>query len=165
MKFTQDYKENLLKLDADNSDDLISNGSKDHAQALIYQFLEGAKKSINITSTSLSVYNTDKIVRALGVALKNNITVKVLIDDYQGSKLDGNRFLAKCLQSNACTVKTYDKPLKAHIVTRDKGAFRYCDNPGSNIAVASFNHPNIVKNAEEKIFGDFFEQQPDYTTA
>jgi hypothetical protein len=41
----------------------------------------------------------------------------------------------------------------------------YCDNPGSNIAVASFNHPNIVKNAEEKIFGDFFEQQPDYTTA
>jgi hypothetical protein len=42
MKFMQDYKENLLKLDADNSDDLISNGSKDHAQALIYQFLEGA---------------------------------------------------------------------------------------------------------------------------
>jgi hypothetical protein len=33
MKFMQDYKENLLKLDADNSDDLISNGSKDHAQA------------------------------------------------------------------------------------------------------------------------------------
>jgi hypothetical protein len=31
MKFMQDYKENLLKLDADNSDDLISNGSKDHA--------------------------------------------------------------------------------------------------------------------------------------
>jgi hypothetical protein len=31
----QDYKEKLSKLDSEGSDELISNGSKDHAQALI----------------------------------------------------------------------------------------------------------------------------------
>lgn len=33
----QNYKEILSKLDDERSDELISNGSKEHAQALIYQ--------------------------------------------------------------------------------------------------------------------------------
>jgi hypothetical protein len=45
------------------------------------------------------------------------------------------------------------------------GLSQYLKAPLSLVTIASFNHPNIVKNAEEKIFGDFFEQQPDYTTA
>jgi hypothetical protein len=34
-----------------------ANGSKEHAQALIYQFFDKAEESVNITSKGLSIYN------------------------------------------------------------------------------------------------------------
>ncbi|WP_139458818.1 phospholipase D-like domain-containing protein [Bathymodiolus thermophilus thioautotrophic gill symbiont] len=160
----QNYKEKLSKLDNDHSNKLISNGSKEHAQALLYQFLDKAKESVNITSKSLSIYNDYTIVDALNTALNNGVKIKVLLDNYQNNKITNNIFLDRCLHSENCTIKTYDKPLKSHIITRDDRAFRYCDNPGSNIAVASFNSPDVVKNATETVFGAFFDKQPEYTT-
>jgi HKD family nuclease len=147
------------------SNELISNGSKEHAQALIYQFFDKAKKSVNITSKGLSIYNNDKIAEVLNIALNKGVKIKILLDDYQNNKITNNTFLSNCLDNKNCEIKTYDKPLKAHIVTRDNNAFRYCANPSSNIAVASFNHPDVVKNATEKVFGAFFDQQPKYTAA
>jgi hypothetical protein len=158
----QNYKEKLSALDRKDSDELISNGSKKHAQALIYQFLDGAKKNVNIISKNLSIYNDQKILDALSVALTNNIQIKILLDDYQNNKITNNIFLDKCIKSENCKIKTYDAHLKAHIVTRDDRAFRYCKSPGSNIAVASFNNPDVVKNATERVFGTFFEDQPKY---
>jgi HKD family nuclease len=159
----QNYKEKLSRLDNEHSDELISNGSKEHAQALIYQFLDKAKKSVNITSKGLSIYNDYVIVNALNIALNKDVKIKILLDDYQDNKITNNTFLDRCLDNKNCEVRTYDKPLKAHIVTRDDDAFRYCDNPGSNIAVASFNRPDVVENAE-KVFGAFFNEQPQYLT-
>lgn len=159
----QDYKEKLSKLDSENSSELISNGSTEHAQALIYQFLNKAKKSVNITSKGLSIYNDLAIADVLNTALSEGVKIKILLDDYQGKKIVNNTFLENCLSNENCEIKTYDKPLKAHIVTRDDSAFRYCDNPGSNIAVASFNRPDVVKNATEKVFDAFFDRQPKYT--
>ncbi len=158
----QNYKEKLSKLDNENSDELISNGSREHAQALIYQFFVKAEKSVNITSKGLSLYNDYAIVDALNTALNRGIKIKVLLDNYQGNSIANNDFLDNCLGNENCEVRTYDKPLKAHIVTRDDSAFRYCDNPGSNIAVASFNRPDVVKNAIEKVFSAFFAKQPEY---
>jgi sugar-specific transcriptional regulator TrmB len=158
----QNYKEKLSTLDEDNSEELISNGSKKHAQALIYQFLDGAKNSVNIISKNLSIYNNQEIVEALNVALTKGVQIKILLDDYQNDKIIGNIFLDKCIKDKNCKIKTYSEPLKAHIVTRDSSAFRYCNSPGSNIAVASFNNPDVVKNAKEKVFGTFFEDQPVY---
>ncbi len=155
----------LSKLDDECSDELISNGSKEHAQALIYQFFDKAKESVNITSKGLSIYNNNEIAEVLNIALNRGVKIKILLDDYQNNKIANNAFLDNCINNDNCEIKTYDKPLKAHIVTRDNNAFRYCDNPGSNIAVASFNRPDVVKNATEKVFGDFFNQQPKYTTA
>lgn len=151
------------------SNELISNGSKEHTQALIYQFFDKAKESVNITSKGLSIYNDDKITEVLNIALNRGVKIKILLDDYQNNnkmannKITNNTFLGNCLDNENCEIKTYDKPLKAHIVTRDNNAFRYCDNHGSNIAVASFNRPDVVKNATEKVFGAFFNQQPKYT--
>ena len=158
----QKYREKLSRLDSKSSDELISNGSKEHAQALIYQFLGKAKKTVNITSKGLSIYNDNAIVSALNMALSKGVRIKILLDDYQNNKITSNAFLDSCIGHNNCKIKTYNKPLKAHIVTRDDDAFRYCDNPGSNIAVASFNRPNVVKNATEKVFGAFFDEQPKY---
>lgn len=160
----KEYKEKLAQLDNDTSDELISNGSKEHAQALIYQFLDKAKKSVNIISTNLSIYNDSEIVKALNVALYNNVKIKILLDNYQGNTIADNVFLNKCLANDYCEVKTYDKPLKAHIVTRDDKAFRYCNDPGSNIAVACFNRPKTVKNAIDNVFSDFFDEQSAYIT-
>ncbi len=159
----QSYKEKLLKLDDENSGELISNGSKEHAQALIYQFLSSAKKSVNITSKSLLIYNDYAIVNALNTAISRGVKIKILLDNYQGNGIGDNDFLDSCLSNKSCEIRTYDKPLKAHIVTKDDNAFRYCDNPGSNIAVASFNSPDVVKNAAKKVFGDFFNQQVKYS--
>jgi HKD family nuclease len=99
----------------------------------------------------------------LNIALNRGVKIKILLDDYQNNKITNNLFLDSCLGNENCEVKTYDRPLKAHIVTRDDDAFRYCDNPGSNIAVASFKRPDVVKNATEKVFGTFFDKQPKYT--
>ncbi len=159
----QNYKEKLSKLDSENSDELISNGSKEHAQALIHKFLDTAKKTVNITSKDLSIYNDYAIVNALNTALSKDVKIKILLDDYQNKTIN-NAFLERCTDHKNCEIKTYDKPLKAHIVTRDDAAFRYCDNPGSNIAVASFNRPDVVKNATNKVFGNFFDKLPEYTT-
>lgn len=161
----QNYKEKLSKLDNEHSEELISNGSKEHAQALIYQFLNKAKTSVNIISKSMSIYNDYVIIDALSTALSKGVKIKILLDDYQGEKITGNSFLDRCIGNKACEIKTYGKPLKAHIITRDNGAFRYCDNPGSNIAVASFNNPEVVKNATKKVFSAFFDKQPEYAPA
>lgn len=161
----QNYKEMLSKLDSECSDELISNGSKEHARALIYQFFDKVEESVNITSKNLSIYNDDEIAKVLNIALNKGVKIKILLDDYQNNKITNNTFLSNCLNNKNCEIRTYSKPLKAHIVTRDNNAFRYCDNPGSNIAVASFNRPDVVKNATKKVFGDFFNQQPKYTTA
>jgi HKD family nuclease len=153
------------------SNELISNGSKEHAQALIYQFFDKAKESVNITSKGLSIYNNDKIAEVLNIVLNRGVKIKILLDDYQNNnkmadnKITNNTFLGNCLGNESCEIKTYNKPLKAHIVTRDNNAFRYCANPGSNIAVASFNRPDVVKNATKKVFGAFFKKQPKYTPA
>ncbi len=101
-------------------------------------------------------------MNALNIALNRGVKIKILLDDHH-TKITNNSFLDRCLDNENCEVKTYDKPLKAHIVTRDDSAFRYCDNPGSNIAVASFNRTDVVKNATEKVFGTFFDNQPEYT--
>lgn len=146
----------LSKLDDEHSDELISNGSKEHAQALIYQFFDKVEKSVNIASTNLSIYNNDEIAEVLNIVLNKGVKIKILLDDYQNNKITNNTFLDNCLDNEHCEIKTYDKPLKAHIVTRDNNAFRYCDNLGSNIAVASFNRPDVVKNTTEKVFGAFF---------
>lgn len=159
----QNYKEKLSRLDNDNSDELISNGSKKHAQALIYRFLNKAQNRVNITSTGLSIYNDYGIVDALNIALNKGVKIKILLDNYQNNKIMNNNFLDICLNNKNCEIKTYNKPLKAHIVTRDDDAFRYCKDPGSNIAVASFNHPDVVENATKKVFGTFFDKQPKYT--
>lgn len=165
MQDYKDYKEMLSKLDDEHSDELISNGSKEHAQALIYQFFDKAKESVNITSKGLLIYNNDEIAEVLSIALNRGVKIKILLDDYQNNKVINDTFLSNCLDNENCEIKTYDKPLKAHIVTRDNNAFRYCDNPGSNIAVASFNRPDVVENATKKVFGAFFDQRPKYTTA
>jgi HKD family nuclease len=162
---TNEYKIKLEKLDEETSEELISNGTRDHELALIYQFLKTAKQSINIVSSRLFFYNDLSITEVLNIALNKGVKIKILLDDYENSNIDKNNlFLQTCKKYKNCEIKTYDKPLKAHIVTRDNKAFRYCDNPGSNIAVASFNRPNVVKNVE-KVFGTFFNQQPKYTTA
>jgi flavoprotein len=103
------------------------------------------------------------IVNALSTALNNGVKVKVLLDDYQGGAIKDNMFLDKCRSNqDDCEVRAYSKPLKVHIITRDSAAFRYCDNPGSNIAVASFNRPDVVENATDKVFGRFFNNQTEY---
>jgi HKD family nuclease len=161
----QNYKEKLSTLDKEDSDELISNGSKKHAQALIYQFLDGAKNSVNIISKNLSIYNNQEIVGALNMALTKGVQIKILLDDYQNNKITNNIFLDNCIENKNCKIKIYDKPLKAHIITRDNNAFRYCNSPGSNIAVASFNRPDVVKNAKEKVFSAFFEGRSEYVVA
>lgn len=160
----ENYQEKLSILDIESSSDLIENGSEEHAKALIYQFLINAEKNVNITSTMLSIYNSDKILQALDVALSNNIKIKILLDSYNntGSNFSDNKFLIRCLDNATCDVRTYDNPLKAHVITRDGKAFRYCDIPGSNIAVASFNNKEVVENADNQVFSDFFDKQPKF---
>jgi len=162
MNSENEYKIKLEKLDEETSEELISNGTRDHELALIYQFLKTAKRSVNIISNRLFFYDDLSILEVLNIALNRGVKIKILLDDYQNNKITNNTFLSNCLDNENCEIKTYDKPLKAHIITRDNNAFRYCDNPGSNIAVASFSRPSVVKNATEKLFGDFFNQQPEY---
>ena len=71
-----------------------------------------------------------------------------------------------CLENEKfCKVKKSKNKLSAHIISRDKSAFRYCDSPHDpekNEAIASFNRPDVVKNAEQKLFGDSFDNMKSY---
>ncbi|SFV86385.1 hypothetical protein MNB_SUP05-SYMBIONT-4-564 [hydrothermal vent metagenome] len=150
----QKYIEKLKKLDEKSSEELISNGSEEHAIALINRLLINAKENVNIISSKLSLYNNSLVIGALKTALKNNVSIKLLLDDYADSGIDkGNEFLKICKENTGCNVKTYKQQLNAHIITRDGKAFRYCEKLGSNTAVASFNYPSVVKNADDKVFG------------
>ncbi len=151
----QTYIDNLAKLDNAQSNELVSNGSAEHAVALIIRLLKYAKKNVNIISSKLSLYSNPSVVESLKIALKKDICIKLLLDDYQNSGLDkNNAFLQVCNKHKNCAVKTYSKQLEAHIITRDGKAFRYCEKLGSNTAVASFNYPSVVKNADDNVFGD-----------
>lgn len=151
----QKYIEKLQELDDSDSDELISNGSEEHAIELIKRLLINAKKNVNIISSRLSLYNNSSVIDALKTALDNKIHIKLLLDNYKNSGIDKkSQFLQICKENENCDVKTYSKQLKAHIITRDGKAFRYCEILGSNTAVASFNYPSVVKNADEKVFGD-----------
>lgn len=151
----QRYIEKLKKLDEESSNELISNGSEKHAIELINRLLVNAKENVNIISSKLSLYNNPSVIGALKTALKNNISIKLLLDNYENSGIDkGNEFLKICQENENCAVKTYAQQLDAHIITRDGKAFRYCEKLGSNTAVASFNYPSVVNNADEKVFGD-----------
>ncbi len=162
----QKYIEKLKKLDEENSEELISNGSEEHAIELINRLLINAKKNVNIISSKLSLYNNQSVIDALKIALKNNVSIKLLLDNYADSGVDKeNEFLKICKENAGCSVKTYKKQLKAHIITRDGKAFRYCEKLGSNTAVASFNYPSVVKNADENVFGDsgIFSSAPSFS--
>lgn len=162
----QTYKDKLQQLDDTESDELISNGSKEHAIELIKMLLTNAKKNVNIISSKLSLYNYPSIVAALETALDDNVTIKLLLDDYENSGVDkSNLFLQTCKNCKNCAVKTYNNKLNAHIITRDGKAFRYCESLGSNTAVASFNYPSVVKNADEKVFGEnsIFSKAPNFS--
>ncbi len=151
----QTYIKKLEKLDDESSSELISNGSEEHAIELIKKLLVNAKKNVNIISSKLSLYNNSSVTDALKIALKNNISIKLLLDDYKNSGVDKrNNFLQICKEYENCSIKTYDQQLNAHIITRDGKAFRYCEKLGSNTAVASFNYPSVVSNADEKVFGE-----------
>jgi hypothetical protein len=165
----QEFQEYIAKLEAfdnESSDKLISNGSKEHAIELIKRLLINAKRNVNIISSKLSLYNNSSIIIALNTALNNNINIKLLLDDYGKSDVDKeNKFLQICKKHKNCDVKTYDQRLDAHIITRDGKAFRYCEKLGSNTAVASFNHPSVVSNADEKVFGvnGIFSNAPSFS--
>lgn len=151
----QKYIEKLKKLDEENSNVLISNGSEEHAIELINRLLINAEENVNIISSKLSLYNNSSVIDALKTALKNNISIKLLLDNYANSGINKeNEFLKICEENAYCNVKTYPKQLNAHIITRDGKAFRYCEKLDSNTAVASFNYPSIVKNADNKVFGE-----------
>ncbi len=162
----QKYIEKLKKLDEESSDELISNGSEEHAIELINRLLINAKENVNIISSKLSLYNNQSVIDALKIALKNNVSIKLLLDSYADSGIDKeNEFLKICKENAGCSVKTYKQQLNAHIITRDGKAFRYCEKLDSNTAVASFNYPSVVKNADEKVFGDsgIFSSAPSFS--
>ena len=150
----QSYLNRLEELDISKSEELISNSNADHAKSLIYRLIIGAKESINIISTNLSLYTNDTIISALKMALNRGVKVKLLLDDYPNSGLDkSNEFLKVCLEKKEnCDVRTYKKQLNAHIITRDDSAFRYCEKLGSHTAIASFNDTKTVSNSNSKVF-------------
>ncbi len=150
----QKYIEKLERLDRENDAELISNGSEEHAIELIKRLLTGAKKNVNIISSKLSLYNDPAVIEGLKTAIDNKISIKLLLDDYENSGINKeNSFLQICKKHKNCAVKTYAQQLNAHIITRDGKAFRYCEKLGSNTAVASFNYPIVVRNADDKVFG------------
>lgn len=151
---TQLYSNKLKELDNANSKELISNSSENHAKALIYRLITGAKNSINIISSNLSLYTNNSIISELKMALNRGVKVKLLLDNYPNSGLDeSNEFIKACLEKK-CDVRTYGDKLKAHIITRDSSAFRYCEKLGSHTAIASFNTPSTVENSNKQVFGD-----------
>ncbi|KAF3982172.1 MAG: hypothetical protein HFP78_03210 [Methylococcales symbiont of Hymedesmia sp. n. MRB-2018] len=161
-----EYIKKLEALDKDDSVELISNGSEEHAIELIKMLLTNAKKNVNIISSKLSLYSDSSVIEALKIALKNGVVIKLLLDNYKNSDINKeNIFLKTCKEHKNCTVKTYSQQLKAHIITRDGKAFRYCEKLGSNTAVASFNYPSAVKNADEKVFGEdgIFSNAPSFS--
>lgn len=160
------YVEKLEALDKEKSSKLIANGSKIHAQALIKQFIKGAEEKINIVSKDLSIYDDESIRGLLKSAFAREVKFKIILDGDEIS--EDNKFLQLCLENDEfCKIKKSESKLSAHIITRDKSAFRYCDNPHEpkiNEAIASFNRPDVVKNAEQKLFGDYFDNLSSYNT-
>lgn len=151
----QEYIDKLKKLDNQESEELIPNSSEEHAIELIKRLLINAKNNVNIISSKLFLYSDLSIINALITALNNGVRVKLLLDNYENSNVDKNNpFLKICNDHTNCDVKTYNRKLNAHIITRDKKAFRYCEKLGSNTAVASFNHPSVVSNADDKVFSN-----------
>lgn len=161
MKFNKEkYEIMLTKLDNDNSMEVILNGNEDNAQSLFYQLISGANKTVNIISSKLELYNTNKIIQALDFAIMKGVQFKIILD---GSDIDkNNNFLIRCIKSQNCTVKFSSSHLDFHILTRDSKAYRYCSNANNHTAIACFNGIKISNNADNGVFGTSYNNLPNY---
>jgi hypothetical protein len=154
------YKQTVESADKLQDPESFKNKNEDHAKILLAQIIKNAKESVNIISSTLSLYNDENLVDSLRLAIQKGAKIKILLDGKRDEINTENDFLKLCQSSpNSCEVKISSKKLKAHITTRDGVAHRYCNDFTQHRAIANFNDPELVKMAEEQVFTDYYNKQ------
>lgn len=151
----KEYDIAVANYDYNNSETIILNGNVNNAQSLFYYLIEGATKNINIISGKLESYNQTRILDALEYAINSGIKIKVLLDESMEAinlEKEKNNFLRYCINSDNCMVKHSSKHFNAHVITRDSKAYRYCKDPTTHSAIASFNGAKIAQHIDEVVF-------------
>ncbi|OIR25130.1 phospholipase D-like domain-containing protein [Bathymodiolus thermophilus thioautotrophic gill symbiont] len=154
------YKETVELSDSLQDSEPFKNKNEDHAKILLSQIIKKAKVSVNIISSTLSLYDDTEIIDSLRSAIDNGAKIKILLDGEKDKINLHNKFLTLCKESESCEVRITPNKLKAHITTRDGLAHRYCNDFTQHKAIANFNDPHLVEIAETQVFGDYYSQQP-----
>ncbi|HQV89151.1 MAG TPA: hypothetical protein PLV19_10990 [Nitrosomonas sp.] len=180
------YIEKVSELADAHSDELISNGSKDHAKVLIHALLSRAKSEVKLFSSYLSsdIYDDEAILDALDHVINDRkIKLEILLQEPENS-IDENtgsyqesKFLNRCVSavsrppSDDSQIflkisKKEHKDILSHFMTMDDDAYRFCEdktNPNRQ-AVASFKRPKTVSNLKRQ-FDIMFMDAIDYQGA
>ena len=155
------YIEKVSELADAHSDELISNGSKDHAKVLIHALLSRAKSEVKLFSSYLSsdIYDDEAILDALDHVINDRkIKLEILLQEPENSIDDSQIFLK--------ISKKEHKDILSHFMTMDDDAYRFCEdktNPNRQ-AVASFKRPKTVSNLKRQ-FDIMFMDAIDYQGA
>ena len=111
-----------------------------------------------------TIYSDKEIIEYLKDFLqKPNAELKVLLQTPEEDLEIKNRsFYSICKQSGNCEVKFIPenseyRDMKAHFITMDDKAYRFCADRDKLNGVASFNRPETVQNLNA-LFDNLFEQ-------
>ncbi len=153
------YSKIVTKLADSGSPELISNGDESHARILIHQLLIRGTERITIFSSCLkpAIYNNERVIFALKEFLnRQGVKLEILLQS-PDKEVENREFFKLCNSfPGKCEIKHVvnkeHKELKAHFVTMDNKAYRFCadSTKPKTEAVASFNRPKTAINLLEQ---------------
>ena len=164
----EEYKKAVKESAENKSEDLIPNGGVEHAQVVIENLFNIARKNINIFSGQLNhkVYAVDNIVSSIDRFFnKTKGTLRILLQE-KDVTLENNDLIKLCREfSGRSEIKVVtdqeDKKRNNHFITVDDKAYRYEPDKNLTDAIVCFNAKEFVVKVN-KVFNDLFKRGENY---
>ncbi len=162
VEFLLEYQQRIDQKARENSSELISNGTIEHARILIASIFSVANKKIEIFTGFLNpiIYNDKKIIdSAFNFLKKQNTKIEVVVQENDHS-LGLNEFVNEAKNNKQFVLKEaneIDKNEQYHFIVADSKSFRYEPDKAKNIGIGCFNKPAFAEKLNNR-FQEIFKQ-------
>lgn len=158
-----DYEQLVGRLAAQQSSELISNSSAEHAAVLIKYMFTCAEKTIKIFNgcLSTSVFGKADVINAAKTFVEKGGRIQVVVQEAFSEEALASHGLLTALRQMCCnnnetknsfTMYLGDEQVQnipSHFLIMDNAGYRLEENREQPVAFASFNDPQIVESLDK----------------
>ena len=144
-----EYQKRIEQKAKEDSSDLISNSTAEHAKILIATIFYKASKNIKILTGYLNplVYDDRRVIDSIIWFLrKPNTKVEIVVQENHSS-LNSNELVNSTKDKSNCTIKEaneQDKNEEYHFIVADGKSFRYEPNKEKSVGIGCFNNTKFA---------------------